>query len=345
MNDAGSHSPPDLSPAPLVPEATPESDVPAAPSPSPAAPPNAPINASPDHPIDLTTESEAFDGGIARGSPREGSLATSIDSEPALELAAKEKDIPSPAPTPIVPPDGGLTAWLAVASAFFLQFAAIGLRDSMGVYQRYFTLSGTFPGSSSLSVSFIGSIAAGVWAGVGPLTSYAIAKIGFRRVAFCGGVLFYVAYTLASFANALWVLYITQGAMVGVAFAFCCELITRGPASRDQEPRNEMSYSSSFFALNVVARGELRSWDGDLRIILLRLFEFLFAITRAVILPEICGSDSKRRVARFVSFFESARPESWRRRKESRIPLAFHVMSLFPSNIGRLGSSDAHFSD
>lgn len=124
-------------------------------------------------------------------------------------------------PPPPPPPDGGLQAWVVVAAAFFLQFAAIGLRDSIGVYQRFFVINQTFPGSSSLAVSFIGSIAAAVWGAVGPITGFCIAKFGFHATAFAGGFIFLVAYTCASFSTALWQLYLSQGVMVGIAFAAC----------------------------------------------------------------------------------------------------------------------------
>ena len=84
---------------------------------------------------------------------------------------------------------------------------------------RFFVLSDTFPGSTSLSISFIGAIAAAVWGAAGPITGVSIQKFGFRIVALVGGVLFFVGYILASFATAIWILYLTQGLIIGVAFS------------------------------------------------------------------------------------------------------------------------------
>ena len=42
-----------------------------------------------------------------------------------------EKVVPDP------PPDGGWQAWTVTCAAFFLSFASMGLRDAIGVYQRW----------------------------------------------------------------------------------------------------------------------------------------------------------------------------------------------------------------
>lgn len=117
------------------------------------------------------------------------------------------------------PPDGGFQAWFVTFAAFLLGFCSMGLRDAVGVYQRYFVLNNTFPGSSSLSVSFIGAIAAAVWGAVGPITGVSMQKFGFRAVAMFGGVLLMVGYLCASFGTELWMLYLSMGLMVGIAWA------------------------------------------------------------------------------------------------------------------------------
>ncbi|KAL5335189.1 hypothetical protein BJX70DRAFT_375748 [Aspergillus crustosus] len=67
-----------------------------------------------------------------------------------------EPDVERPQPVqksaPPPPPDGGLTAWLQVAGAFFLFFNSWGIINTFGVYQTYYEDT-LLPGHSASTIS------------------------------------------------------------------------------------------------------------------------------------------------------------------------------------------------
>ncbi len=117
-------------------------------------------------------------------------------------------------------PDGGLQAWLCVCGSFLIHFIVLGFTlYTFGVYQRYYTQ--VFPDSTPFQISWIGSIGAAAMPGFGFISGRLADKYGYRLMILIGGFVICLAYVLASFATAVWHLYLTQGLMYGIGMSLC----------------------------------------------------------------------------------------------------------------------------
>ena len=111
-------------------------------------------------------------------------------------------------------PDGGLTAWLQVAAAFFIFFNTSGLFNSFGVYQAYY-MDDPLKSMSGSSISWIGSlqgcllllisIIAGPLYDVGYL--HMLVNVGSFTIIF--------GMMMASLCHTYWQFIIAQGLLVG----------------------------------------------------------------------------------------------------------------------------------
>ncbi|KAJ1557275.1 hypothetical protein HK405_000381, partial [Cladochytrium tenue] len=109
-------------------------------------------------------------------------------------------------------PDGGTTAWLVVLGSGLVQFVALGMMYSFGVYQTYYVHSGV---GSTLAVSFVGSVGAFALPAFGVATGRLAERFGFQIIILVGSVVLFAGLLLASFSTQLWQLFLTQGVLVG----------------------------------------------------------------------------------------------------------------------------------
>jgi MFS family permease len=112
--------------------------------------------------------------------------------------------------------DGGY-GWVVVIAVFFVHVLVLGNIYSFGifypVYLDYFN-------ASEASIAWIGSIGACLMGGLGIYTGKLSDYYGNNRMVFIGGVLIASGFLLASFANEVWQLYLTQGVIAGIGYSF-----------------------------------------------------------------------------------------------------------------------------
>jgi MFS family permease len=119
-------------------------------------------------------------------------------------------------------PEGGALAWRVVFCSFWIQFIVVGFRDSFGVYQRFFVSDQTFPGSTNLSISFMGTVGACGLSLFGPPSGRIADRFGYQRVAVAGGILIMLGFIIGSFGNELYQMYLSLSLffMVGFPLAY-----------------------------------------------------------------------------------------------------------------------------
>ncbi|KAJ2879282.1 hypothetical protein IWW38_006146, partial [Coemansia aciculifera] len=137
------------------------------------------------------------------------------DPEPALESQVERDGIHQP--PELIPADTGY-AWVIVACAAFNLMCTLGVVNSFGVFSTYY-INYIYPNLSTASIAWVGTTMSLFMLGgaiaTGPLTD----RFGFRLVSLSGTAVCSVALLLASFANALWQLVLTQGIMFGIGAA------------------------------------------------------------------------------------------------------------------------------
>lgn len=133
------------------------------------------------------------------------------------DSATPELSASSRSTEPDPPPDGGY-GWVIVLVAFFISVVVGGNCFSFGVF--YPVYIDEFNGSQG-SVAWIGSIAACLVVGPGPITGALADRFNNKYTILGGAVLVGGAYVLASFSTDLWHLYVTQGFLAGIGFSLC----------------------------------------------------------------------------------------------------------------------------
>lgn len=118
------------------------------------------------------------------------------------------------------PPDGGWEAWLVVAAGVFTCALGGGSDWAFGVFQRYYTQSGVFPGADNKTIALIGSVSGGLFGIVGLFAGRLTDTWGPRKVIMVGAVCYVLGYLLASFSTEVWQLFLTQGVLKGIGGGF-----------------------------------------------------------------------------------------------------------------------------
>ncbi|KAK6197439.1 monocarboxylate transporter [Scheffersomyces amazonensis] len=95
-----------------------------------------------------------------------------------------------------------------------------GVNSAYGVFLDFYLSSNRFPGATQYDFALIGGLVVLLAQAMAPISIIAFRMFGFKRVAFFGAVVQTIAYILASFATKIWHLFLTQGLLVGVSFAF-----------------------------------------------------------------------------------------------------------------------------
>lgn len=115
-------------------------------------------------------------------------------------------------------PDGGY-GWYIVLAFFLLNFNTWGANSGFAIYVSYYLNHGTFPGADKYDYACIGGITFGAGLAFAPFINYIQGKIGLRPTMIIGNCFQFAALMLASFANKLWQLYLTQGVLQAIGLA------------------------------------------------------------------------------------------------------------------------------
>lgn len=70
-------------------------------------------------------------------------------------------------------------------------------------------------------IAFVGTSASAIVLGMGLVSPWLVRSLGFRGMIILGSILCPLSMLLASFANELWMLYSTQGIMLGIGVGLC----------------------------------------------------------------------------------------------------------------------------
>ncbi|KAF9949416.1 hypothetical protein BGZ65_007345 [Modicella reniformis] len=112
-------------------------------------------------------------------------------------------------------PDGGLRAWLVVLGSFLIHcFCFAPTEHIFGIFEHHYLV--LYPSSSHGSIAFIGTLGSSATYFSGFVSGVSADRFGYRATALLGTGIMALALILASFANQIWHLYLTQGVLFGV---------------------------------------------------------------------------------------------------------------------------------
>jgi MFS family permease len=134
-------------------------------------------------------------------------------NQPDLENSPKPQGPPAGGPPP--PPNGGLIAWLQVASGFVLFFNTWGMISSFSVFQTYYESGELFHASSS-SISWIGSIQSFLLQLTGLVAGPLYDRGYLRALLVTGSFLIVFGLTMLSLCTQYWQALLAQGFCIGI---------------------------------------------------------------------------------------------------------------------------------
>lgn len=194
--------------------------------------------------------------------------------------------------------DGG-HGWVIVFGSFLGHMLVLGIQYSFGV--TFARLVDDFDEARS-AVAWVGSLTIGFQLGMGALSGLLVAKYGERLVIVTGGFLAGASLLAASFATNLWHLYITYGALLGLACSWIwppCMLVVQKWFSKRRSLASGVASCGS--GVGTMSLGPAVSWLADnfgWRI----AFRWLgaFALTLSLIVAFLCrppriGNDAPKR--------------------------------------------------
>ncbi|PNS21666.1 hypothetical protein CAC42_1520 [Sphaceloma murrayae] len=155
--------------------------------------------------------------------------ATTAPSKNLAEHKDEEKVVEQVAPAPaaaavVVPehdiPDGGY-GWICIACVATVNFNTWGCATSYGIYLAYYLNADIFPGATALDFALIGGLQFAMAMLLAPIVTPVSRKLKTRPTMGIGIIIMSLGYILAAFANGrIWVLYLTQGFMIGSGLSF-----------------------------------------------------------------------------------------------------------------------------
>jgi MFS family permease len=146
--------------------------------------------------------------------------------EDGLPLETLESTVEPMKPAEDVQEPESVRSWFVLLATFTAMLFSYGISFSSGIWQRYFYSTEYFGPQSQKTLAWIGSIAYAFSTASGMVVGPASDYFGHQKMLGVGTVLFSLSWLLSSFANSVYILYITQGAMLGVSLA--CLLIPSG---------------------------------------------------------------------------------------------------------------------
>lgn len=114
----------------------------------------------------------------------------------------------------------GVVAVLGLLSVPLEKMLLISVKQSYGIYLSHYLKEGIFPGSTAVDFAFIGGFNFSMAMIVSPLVTILTRKYGKHLTMSIGVILQTTGYITASFSNRIWVLYLTQGFLVGFGIGF-----------------------------------------------------------------------------------------------------------------------------
>ncbi|KAF3384848.1 Riboflavin transporter MCH5 [Penicillium rolfsii] len=142
-----------------------------------------------------------------------GTVANSDGSE--VQNATHKEPTPPPPPPP---PNGGLTAWLQVAGAFFLFFNSWGVVTTFGVYQSYYE-DVLLPTYSASSISWIGTVQGFLLLTVGLVVGPIYDKGYLTSIIVAGTFLVVFGLMMTSLATEYYQVFLAHGLTTGLGCA------------------------------------------------------------------------------------------------------------------------------
>ncbi|KAK3695698.1 major facilitator superfamily transporter monocarboxylate [Podospora appendiculata] len=150
----------------------------------------------------------------------EGQREHELEAEkiPDLEAAAaatKPSLHPSPSHASGPPPNGGVQAWIQVASGFAIFFNSWGILNTFGIFQTYYE-SGQLFSETSSNISWIGSIQAYCVLIFGLVSGPIYDRGYFRALLTSGSFLVVFGFMMLSICTTYWQALLAQGFCIGV---------------------------------------------------------------------------------------------------------------------------------
>ncbi|EMD01205.1 hypothetical protein BAUCODRAFT_29653 [Baudoinia panamericana UAMH 10762] len=134
--------------------------------------------------------------------------------------ADMEKEASMPAATGPPPPPNGGYGWVCTACCGLINAHTWGLNSSYGVFLAYYLANNTFPGATSLEYAFVGSLSISCAMLISPVATYTTRVYGTKTTLFIGVAFETASLIGASFAWAIWQLFLSQGVCFGLGMGF-----------------------------------------------------------------------------------------------------------------------------
>ncbi|KAK0783521.1 hypothetical protein LTR75_014098 [Friedmanniomyces endolithicus] len=131
------------------------------------------------------------------------------DTHPSQQL----KESPPP------PPNGGY-GWVCTVCCALINGHTWGLNSSYGVFLAYYLANNVFPGASALEYAFVGSLSISCALLVSPVATWTTRVYGTKTTLFIGIAFETASLIGASFAWAIWQLFLSQGICFGIGMGF-----------------------------------------------------------------------------------------------------------------------------
>lgn len=153
----------------------------------------------------------------------EKSIATASSAHPpqdgANPASSQQPQIATPAPPAAPAPNGGY-GWVCVACCAFINAHTWGLNSSYGVFLAHYLSTNTFPGATYLQYAFVGSLSISCALLVSPIATATTRRFGTRTTLLLGVGFETASLIGASFAVAIWQLFLSQGVCFGLGMGF-----------------------------------------------------------------------------------------------------------------------------
>ncbi|KAJ7447952.1 major facilitator superfamily domain-containing protein [Mycena galericulata] len=151
------------------------------------------------------------------------SSANERDDSPAIVKSKEERELVSteskPAPVPPPFPEGGREAWTVAFGAWLAVLVSFGFLNAFGgVFQQYYTVH-QLAGTSSSSISWIGSFQTFCIYFMGTLFGALFDRWGAKPLIVIGGVGFALSCMLQSISTHYWHFLLSQGLLGGITLS------------------------------------------------------------------------------------------------------------------------------
>ncbi|KAK0941307.1 hypothetical protein LTR29_007151 [Friedmanniomyces endolithicus] len=141
----------------------------------------------------------------------------SPDAEAQANSHPVQRSKENPPPPP--PPNGGY-GWVCTVCCALINGHTWGMNSSYGVFLAYYLANNVFPGASALEYAFVGSLSISCALLVSPVATWTTRVYGTKTTLFIGIAFETASLIGASFAWAIWQLFLSQGICFGIGMGF-----------------------------------------------------------------------------------------------------------------------------